>query len=156
MNKKVIFLCGIPASGKSTWVREESNRLSPSSIVISRDAIRREYKEALREEDVNRVFNVRVKKAMEDPSITYVFIDNTNVRQHYILQIMDKCLEYNENCDFFIKVFDVPFEECLDRNEKRVGVERVPIDVMERMRRKFENFKNNLKSFCYNNYIEIV
>jgi predicted kinase len=156
MNKKVIFLCGIPASGKSTWVREESNRLSPSSIVISRDAIRREYKEALREEDVNRVFNVRVKKAMEDPSITYVFIDNTNVRQHYILQIMDKCLEYNENCDFFIKVFDVPFEECLDRNEKRVGVERVPIDVMERMRRKFENFKNNLKSFCYNNCIEIV
>lgn len=156
MNKKVIFLCGIPASGKSTWVREESNRLSPSSIVISRDAIRREYKEALREEDVNIVFNVRIKKAMEDPSITYVFIDNTNVRQHYILQIMDKCLEYNENCDFFIKVFDVSFEECLDRNEKRVGVERVPIDVMERMRRKFENFKNNLKSFCYNNCIEIV
>ena len=156
MNKKVIFLCGIPASGKSTWVREESNRLSPSSIVISRDTIRREYKEALREEDVNIVFNVRIKKAMEDPSITYVFIDNTNVRQHYILQIMDKCLEYNENCDFFIKVFDVPFEECLDRNEKRVGVERVPIDVMERMRRKFENFKNNLKSFCYNNCIEIV
>lgn len=156
MNKKVIFLCGIPASGKSTWVKEESNRLSPSSIVISRDAIRREYKEALREEDVNRVFNVRVKKAMEDPSITYVFIDNTNVRQHYILQIMDKCLEYNENCDFFIKVFDAPFEECLDRNEKRVGVERVPIDVMERMRRQFENFKNNLKSFCYNNCIEIV
>lgn len=156
MNKKVIFLCGIPASGKSTWVKEESNRLSPASIVISRDAIRREYKEALREEDVNRVFNVRVKKAMEDPSITYVFIDNTNVRQHYILQIMDKCLEYNENCDFFIKVFDAPFEECLDRNEKRVGVERVPIDVMERMRRQFENFKNNLKSFCYNNCIEIV
>lgn len=156
MNKKVIFLCGIPASGKSTWVKEESNRLSPSSIIIGRDAIRREYKEALREEDVNRVFNVRVKKAMEDPSITYVFIDNTNVRQHYILQIMDKCLEYNENCDFFIKVFDAPFEECLDRNEKRVGVERVPIDVMERMRRQFENFKNNLKSFCYNNCIEIV
>lgn len=118
--------------------------------------IRREYKEALREEEVNRVFNVRVKKAMKDPSITYVFIDNTNVRQHYILQIMDKCLEYNENCDFFIKVFDVPFEECIDRNEKRVGVERVPIDVMERMRRNFENFKNNLKSFCYNNCIEIV
>lgn len=156
MNKKVIFACGIPASGKSTWVRQESQRLSTSSTIISRDIIRRKYNETLSEMEVSKLFDKEILLAMTNPSITYVFIDNTNLKQRYIVDIMNKCEQYNYQCDFFIKVFDTPYEECIERNSKRCGKERVPEQVMQRMKNNFDIFKHNLKRFCWDKCIDLI
>lgn len=155
MNKKVIFACGIPASGKSTWVRQESRRLS-SSVIISRDIIRRKYNETLSELEVSKLFDKEIMLAMTDPSITYVFIDNTNLKQRYIVDIMNKCEQYNYRCDFFIKVFDTPYEECVKRNSERRDVEKVPEQEMRRMKNNFDIFKHNLKKFCWDKCIDII
>jgi predicted kinase len=156
MNKKVIFACGIPASGKSTWVRQESQRLSTSSTIISRDIIRRKYNETLSEIEVSKLFDKEIMLAMTNPSITYVFIDNTNLKQCYIVDIMNKCEQYNYQCDFFIKVFDTPYEECIERNSKRYGKERVSEQVMQRMKNNFDIFKHNLKRFCWDKCIDLI
>lgn len=147
--KQVIFLCGIPASGKSTWVNEQINIL-PNSKIVSRDNIRKMFDYVFSEVAVSELFNKQLEDYMLNDEVEYIFIDNTNVKQKYINSIIDFCYSCNKNCEFFIKVFDTPYEECIKRNNLRKGNEYVPIEVMERMKMNYDNFIKNL-----NNYINL-
>ena len=43
MKQKLIWTCGLPASGKSTWAKEQA-KLNPSIVIINRDSIRQMLK----------------------------------------------------------------------------------------------------------------
>ncbi len=147
--KHVVFLCGIPASGKSTWVNEQINIL-PNSKIVSWDNIRKMFDYVFSEVAVSELFNKQLEEYVLNDDVEFIFIDNTNVKEKYINNIINFCLSCNKNCEFFIKVFDTPYDECIKRNNLRCGHEYVPIEVMERMKMNYDNFIKNL-----NNYINL-
>ena len=146
-------MVGIPASGKSTFVSQNS---SVKTFCISRDQIRRYYNDKLSEVEVTAKFEQMIELAMLRPGIETLFIDNTNLKQHYILSIMNKCKEFCNDCKFFIKIFDTDYNICLKRNAKRNGVERVPDHVMYNMKLNFDKFINDVDKFCIKNNINII
>ena len=98
--KEIVFLCGIPASGKSTWVNEQINIL-PNSKIVSRDNIRKMFDYVFSEVAVSELFNKQLEEYVLNDDVEFIFIDNTNVKEKYINNIIDFCLSCNKNCEFF-------------------------------------------------------
>lgn len=151
--KNVIFMCGIPASGKSTYVN--NYRDCKDVAVISRDDIRRSGIRYISELEVTDLFYKALENALTDDNINRIFIDNTNVKQRYIKDIIKYCNNICE-CEYFIKIFNTNYVTCLYRNSLRSNIEFVPLEVMERMRNNFDNFISQLDKFVADNKIKII
>lgn len=157
IKKLIVFLCGIPASGKSTYAHYIQDGYTKEIVsIIGRDLIRKEFDYKISEEDINLHFNEKLYNALKDKKIKIILIDNTNVRQKYIKEIIATCLSYENESEFAIKIFDTPYEECLKRNDLRIGMEKVPIDAMERMKNNFNKFIANSKNFFEENNIKVL
>lgn len=154
MEKQIIFLCGIPASGKSTYAKYFEN--INQCVILSRDKIRREFNETLSEKEVSVVFNKRLSESLMNEQITTIIIDNTNVKALYIQNIISLCIFSKPDCRFYIKIFDTPFDECVRRNSNRMGIECVPHDVMKHMNINFKAFMLNLNNFSKEYNITII
>lgn len=152
--KNVIFLCGIPASGKSTYANYFKN--IDSATIISRDKIRREYCDNISEQDVTNIFNDELGQALKRNRTKLIIIDNTNVKAFYIQKIINYCISLQPDCKFSIKIFDTEYNECVKRNNLRVGVEHVPANVMQRMKNNYDTFTQHLKLFVEQNNISII
>lgn len=163
---KVIFLVGIPASGKSTWtanyIKDHENDVN-QPIVLSRDALRRmrgKYMVMNQEPMISKWMNDCFKHAL-DMEYCDIIIDNTNLKEDYIYNFIN-ILNNHKNKDYFdvyIKVFDTDLNLCIWRNkEGRPENERVPLDVVANMYKQFMDFvktdrftkfieKNNIKIY---------
>lgn len=120
---KIIMLKGLPASGKSTWAREQAE--SGNYFVISKDEIRKMFGgyKAKREKEVIRVRNKLVELGIEMKR--NVIVDDTNLNPKHevcLKQIAKKIGAKFEINDSFMAI---PPEECikrdLHRGEKAVG-----------------------------------
>lgn len=142
-NKKLIVLCGIPASGKSTWAKRYKET-HYNSIWVSRDNIRYSLLEKnddyfAKEEDVYRKFC----QAIIDGLITFdiIIADATHLNKWSRRKLIDSInliSNYNIEYDLIGINFNISIDECLERNEKRAGRERVPEHVIKNMNKKFE------------------
>ncbi len=136
--KRVFLLSGPPASGKSTWVR---NNITPGSEWISRDNVRfaivgedEEY--FSHEDEVFDTFIAYINQTLENPNIHTIYIDATHlnkrsrnktlnrVRKQYIGELNCVC-------------FTAPCEVCQSRNSLRSGRARVPISAIDNMFKSF-------------------
>ena len=132
--KKVFLLCGIPASGKSTWVRSQ---LTPGAEWISRDHVRfaivSENEEYFsHEDDVFDTFINYINQTLEKDNIHTIYIDATHLNQRARDKVLRKV--YKNNIEELNCIcFDIPLETCIARNSLRVGRSKVPETAIRNM-----------------------
>ncbi len=129
---KFIFPVGLPASGKSTWVREEVSRLSNEEGVAckiySYDLYRKQVpyrdmtdiqkrenliKEQLRTDLRNLLAAYGRKDVLADAHTFYIFIDNTNLSEKSVSKLTHFI---NTTCEELQKEAEDPWQHCFEFN----------------------------------------
>lgn len=115
MKNKVIFLSGIPNSGKSTYAEKLS--LKENAEIISSDNIREKlFGNSLTQKKPHLVFAEIYKQALKHLSKNKnVIIDSTNISRKRRLAWIKKFKDYQLECYCFI----TPYNSCIERNNKR-------------------------------------
>jgi len=131
--QKIIFLKGLPGSGKSTWAKQFCLD-NPEYVRINKDDLR----ELLGNPTFSREFESEVlfiqRKMGESILATgkSLIVDDTNFskkHQDYWLGVSNRL-----QLEFTVKTFDTPLEECISRDlarEKSVGKD-VIFDMYEK------------------------
>lgn len=137
MNKtmpKFIMLCGLPASGKTTYAEELQSRIK-NSVVFSSDAIRKElYGDENIQGDANEVFNLMNNRVVQSLNNGYTVIyDATNITRKSRAAIISMCPKFVKiECH----IIWTPIQHCImrDKDRKRTVGEK----VIDRMVRRFQ------------------
>lgn len=132
--KKLILMCGIPASGKSSFIK--SHNFGDNTLIVSRDKIRfsmlREGDSYFaREKEVYRKYVQEIKEGLSTYDI--VIADATHLNEKSRRKILNALGNSLQNIEVNVIFLKVPLAEALRRNESRVGVEKVPPAAMENM-----------------------
>ena len=128
----LIMLRGLPASGKTTWATEAARNGRYS--VVSKDTIRELHFPNYRRKDEREV--VRMEDHLIEESLSdghSVIVDDTNLNPIHKKRLRN--LAEAHAAEFHIKDFDVPLEECIQRNIKR-GM-KVPTSAIVEMHNKY-------------------
>ena len=142
--KRVFLMCGVPGSGKSSWVRQRVNTYG--GYHISRDEIRfailnergGDYFDY--ENEVIRAFVAKINELLDsDEQCIDIYVDATHLTENSRNQIMRQLhLEDAYKIAVWMKV---PLEICMVRNDMRTGRAKVPhktiADMYNRARRPF-------------------
>lgn len=146
----VWIMCGLPGSGKSTYIKEE---LPKNIEIINQDSIRvelgimkdDEHKaigSSEQEKEVTRICLERIDKAIKDRR-DFV-IDNTNIKAGRVQNYYDKLKKTNANVQIII--IDTPKEICKDRRKEHIP-EKVIDDMqlgLDKVKNKFKNNKDTI------------
>ena len=136
--KNLYMMCGIPGSGKSTYVATNF----PDATIISRDAIRfallKEGDDYFAYEDtVLQIFYTEIQNAIDSDKENDIIIDAT----HLTPKARATCLKELKNLDKVNLValsIEVPLAIALYRNNKRTGRARVPDTVIRNMYKSYK------------------
>lgn len=135
------ILCGPSASGKSTWAHNFINKNSQKDIrYVSRDEIRF----SLLKEDENYFAHEKQVFKKFVSTITQTLVDGFDViadathlnifSRKKLTNAIDKI--YTDYQIIYV-IFDISLQKILERNKQRIGLARVPDDVLERIYRDF-------------------
>lgn len=141
-NIKLIVMCGLQGSGKSTkamQIKDKLEKLEPNkkTVIISSDKIRFEYPELT---DNTKVFN----KVYADMNYWLrqgdnVILDATNITIKSRRQIF---LNLKEPCERICHIMNTPYNICqqrlFDRNAEGYCDHQVPLNVLEKYLYSFE------------------
>jgi predicted kinase len=153
----LIFLCGIPASGKSTFAAECQKNGGNAYTIVSTDEIRKskfgnaalQYDDACRDIAImtgvspytvgnNFVYGTAVEEIVHSLSCNKtVLFDATNISVKNRKSVLEKVVDSVPNTKAFAIVFNTSLDECLRRNAERT-VRVVPVGVIKRMHDTFE------------------
>ena len=143
ITKNLIMVCGIPGSGKSTWIKEEIAKQSHFSIAISRDQVRfsmvaedEEY--FSKEKEVFKEFIRQIKTALHDNLVENVFVDATNLNPHSRTKVLRALGKDIKDINMYAVAFVIPTEIALERNSHRTGREFVPEQAILNMKSSYE------------------
>jgi len=133
------ILIGLPASGKSTWVREKLEKCNMDNIVVTNnDSIRECLYQALGswkwssriEESVKEQREKEIKDAY---ALGYnVIVDNTHMNPRTLQQITDFCKKLGYEIEL-VDFRHVPVDECVRRDSLRTGSAKVGEEVIRKM-----------------------
>jgi predicted kinase len=140
------IMCGLPGSGKSTYIKEE---LPKDIEIINQDSIRvelgimdnvndKQIGTTEQEKEVTRICLERIDKAIKDRR-DFV-IDNTNIKAGRVQNYYDKLKKANANVQIII--IDTPKEICKERRKEYIP-EKVIDDMQLGLDKVKEKFKNN-------------
>lgn len=150
-NNGVLYIsCGIPGSGKSTFLKEIKGE---DEVIISRDEIRFSMLKPgedyfAHEHEVYMKFLQEITKNIREGHNVYADATHLNEKSRYALlsQLHHRGCNQSETNAIY---FDVPLSTCLERNECRLGAAAyVPPEQVKRMAQqfvppqKYEGFKN--------------
>ena len=97
---KLIFMCGLPASGKSTWA--ENNKEKLNAVVHSSDSIREELGNINDQSQNELVFNTLHKRVKEDLlNGKNVIMDQTGLKRKNRLHLLNNILK-DVPCERFV------------------------------------------------------
>jgi putative nucleotidyltransferase with HDIG domain len=115
MTAKVYMTVGLPASGKSTWTKENAEKLE--ATILSSDEIREKwYGDESTQGDPQKIFDYIYKTAKELLSEgKNVIIDATNISQKRRLQFVREFYEYHKVAVYF----NTDFFTCIRRDLER-------------------------------------
>ena len=138
--KKVWLICGIPGSGKSTWIKKRL--MENGGIWISRDEVR--FSMVKEDEDYfskeNEVFDkfiANICEALKSPLAENIYIDATHLSDKARKKVLNRLPKDNIDEVIYV-VFKVPLEICIERNNKRFGREKVPESAIRNMHLSFQ------------------
>lgn len=132
---------GLPASGKSTWARQQQND-DPSLVLVSMDEIRA----MLHQSRFNKE-NEQLTEATEEAVIVgallrgrSVIVHDTNLHPRHKERLSG--LAHTHGASFEVKDFtDVPLNECKRRDALRPRPQRVGPTVIDQMARLINQAK---------------
>lgn len=131
----LFLVCGIPGSGKSTFLSQFVKK--SSSLIISRDKIRfsllKDGEDYFAHEPiVEQMFYTGISKALE---LGYdVFADQSSISPSARRKIKNRVHGFSEINIIWI---DTPIEVCIERDSKREGRARVGEKVIKNMLANF-------------------
>jgi predicted kinase len=140
-NITIKILCGIPASGKSTW-RKEFIKKNSGWVAVCRDDYRlmlsgAQILDPKGEKMVTEMVNNAISLAVR--SRYNVIVDQTNVNMKYMDQMVEFC---EKLADVEFQIFDITEKAAIERDKNRDAT--VGEDVIKRM------YKNYLTLFDSN------
>ena len=160
MTQKIIFLKGLPASGKSTWAYEFVMD-NPSYYRVNKDDIRlilhkwvySKANEVLVNEYQMSLASTALAKGMS------VIVDNTHLFGSHEADYRQ--LANDMDVEFEVKFFDTPIETCIERDGKREWRAKVGSKVITQMAQKAQllsswkklEFEEVIQSFWENSYV---
>ena len=135
---RLVLMCGLPGSGKSTWANGIMRIVTEDYVYISRDEIRfslvAEGEEYFSQEDlVMDTFIKKIAAALKEDKT--VIADATHLNSKSRNKVL-YLLGFEKVKPDFIEVLymKTPLETCLERNELRKGTRGyVPRSVIHRM-----------------------
>lgn len=137
------MLCGLPGSGKSTYAKNWTKD-KDEIIWVSRDEVRYTYIDPnncrpedyySREKEVYAAFVTIVREQLlkgRDVVADATFL-NRGSRAKFLRELQLKPNTLNAI------VFNTPYEICLERNNNREGIRRVPEKVIRSMKNSYSN-----------------
>ena len=138
---KILYLLrGMPASGKSTWIKENNFE----KYCLSSDKIRLLFPQI--GENITQIYDIQVWNLlydlMEKRMQIYqdIIIDATHYKKSYIRPYIPYCEKYG----YTIKLIDftnIDLSTCIERNSKRI-YDKVPEDIIIKM---YNTIKDNKK-----------
>lgn len=139
--KKLIVMCGCPASGKSTWIKEELQKTHYTVTVVSRDFIRFSMLNAndeyfSKETKVFSRFCEDISNALANKYIDIVIADATHLHRASRTKLLSN-IKIPKDCVIEAVCLETPLEECIERNESRTGLAKVPQSALIDM---YENY----------------
>lgn len=144
MTQEVKMMVGIPASGKSTWIKNEVSMIEDehkTTAVISRDYIREHMLQPgedyfARETEVFNEFIRQINEAIE-LGIDVVFIDETHINHASSNKVLSRLI-VDPNTFLTFEVMAPPAATCLNRNSARTGFARIPGSAIQKMAKSFK------------------
>lgn len=133
----IIMMCGIPGSGKSTYVEKHRGE---HDLYVSRDLIRfsmlEEGQEYFgKEKFVFDTFIKTINQALKVNSIENIWVDATHINPPSRYKLLRRLSKQYDSLK--IVVMNIPLPVCIDRNNYREGRARVPEAVINDMHKKF-------------------
>lgn len=148
--KRLYMLVGIPASGKSTWAKTQSDK---DVVYICLDKIREKLygDENIQGEwsEINIELTTQLLNAIKDNKVKTVVYDATNVKSKYRKEFLNKWGDnFNEKCAVY-------FPPDLERSKKwnKQRDRQVPEKVIERM---YDNIEKPTKEEGFNVVITLL
>ena len=143
MTIELRVLVGPPASGKSTFIKQEIENLREehyTTCAISRDFVRQSL---LTDRDgyfdkETEVFNEFVRQINEAMKlgIDVVFADATHINPASRAKLLNR-LKPDPHTRLRFEVIDTPVEVAIKRNNQRSGFAKVPESAIKNMNKKF-------------------
>ena len=136
MKQKILYLMsGPPGCGKSTWIQKQID--AKGGAWISRDAIRFEMLKEdedyfAHEDEVVETFINSIQAAIDNPLGFDIYVDATHLNKTARNKVLNQ-LDLNEVNEINCVFFKIDSETCIERNEQRIGLARVPRSVIRRM-----------------------
>ena len=148
--KNVFLMCGVPGSGKTTWIKNHLAESNVGGVHISRDEIRfsiigedEEY--FAREDEVFSAFCSKIQEALEDTEgPANIFIDATHLSEKARNKVLDR-LDLRNVVNLYAVDFNIPLDICLAQNDLRSGRAFVPKSVICRMYYQYQRPTENEK-----------
>lgn len=137
--KKLYILSGPPASGKSTWIKNNLSKLGKDETrVISRDEIRfflvkEDEPYFSREKEVYTEFIRLIKKYINMPEVNNIIVDATHLNSFSRNKLFRSIGTDMMNVDLYAIAFELPLDILLERNAGRKGREFVPETAIKNM-----------------------
>lgn len=136
MKKRFIIVSGLPSSGKSTYIKKETNGIN-RFVVISTDAIRAELcgdpSDQSHNKEVFELAHSRIKEFLNSDCYDTVFFDATNISRkdrRRIFAIIPKGVEKE------VHIVWASIETCIARDKNRDRT--VGADVIMKMAKRFQ------------------
>lgn len=150
--KKLFILSGVPASGKSTWIKENNLQnwtISPDKLRLMYSGIEETIENDVLKSSISQInnkvvfetlFNI-LEKRMSQGETTFIDATNTTVKQIKEYQEIAKKYSYRVYIIKFGR--ELELSELLERDSKR-GYKQVGIKVIEKQFNRLKEFDKHL------------
>lgn len=135
---KITLTVGIPASGKSTWAKDEVRKNPEGVTRINRDDLR-SMMSNYHFSDSNEKLVTSAKLYMIRQALLYgrdVIIDETNLNRRNFDDICKLVKDMNLDCIIMEKSFFIELDEAIARDAQRVGHNKVGEEVVRKFWKK--------------------
>ena len=138
-------MCGIPGSGKSTWIRQKKSELPGHTVIISRDEVRFKMLEEsdeyfAKEKEVFKKFISLIECALLTENTSTVVADATHLSpasRKKLLANLSGVTSKMKDLQIIAVVINIPLEVALERNAHREGRAYVPPSAIKNMFNSF-------------------